>query len=58
MPFYLVYSPVHTYGTYEGATERDAIEACVRDAGYRSIEDFECQLEMPCLLEATEQGEA
>lgn len=45
----------HSFGIYEGATEREAIEACVKDAGYASIEDMERRLEQTCELIATEQ---
>lgn len=45
----------HSFGIYEGATAREAIEACVKDAGYESIEDMEQRLERPCELTATEQ---
>jgi hypothetical protein len=39
-------------GVYEGATDRDAIDACVKDAGYDSIEDMERSLGQPCELVA------
>jgi anti-sigma regulatory factor (Ser/Thr protein kinase) len=43
----------HSFGVYEGATEQEAIEACVRDAGYKSTEDMQQQLGQPCELVAT-----
>lgn len=40
------------YGVYEAASAELAIEACVRDAGYESVEDMECRLEAACILVA------
>lgn len=37
-------------GVYAGATDREAIEACVKDAGYDSIEEMERSLGQPCEL--------
>jgi len=42
----------HSFGVYEGATESDAIEACVIDAGYKSIAEMEARLNLPCELVA------
>jgi hypothetical protein len=42
----------HSFGTYEADTEVHAIEACVRDAGYESIEDMERRLGQECDLRA------
>lgn len=55
MTTYTVFNPQGaTMGDYEGETARDAIEACVRDAGYESIEQMEATLGRECELEATE----
>lgn len=45
----------HSFGTYEAKSAEEAIEACVKDAGYASIEDMERQLESPCELQAISQ---
>lgn len=39
-------------GVYQGDNEREAIEACCRDAGYESIAHAEAVLERPCTLVA------
>jgi hypothetical protein len=44
-------------GIYSAESAEGAIEACVRDAGYGSIEDMERQLAQSCELEAVEAGE-
>lgn len=44
----------HSFGTYAGATGREAIEACIKDAGYDSIEDMERRLNRKTELQATE----
>ena len=51
---YEVFNPKsgHIFGVYEGATQRDAIEACVKDAGYSSIDDMEDSIGQGCELHA------
>ena len=55
MAHYEIHNPNsgQSLGVYEGATERAAIEACVKDAGYDSIEDMEQRLDSKCELAAT-----
>ena len=45
-----------TLGVYPGGTDQDAILACVKDAGYASIEDMEASLETDCELMAQAVG--
>ena len=52
MGTYEVFSEHHWFGGYEADSEIEAIEACVRDAGYESIADMEKQLDQPCELMA------
>ena len=42
------------FGIYEAESEREAIEACFRDAGYDSIAEFENEFESKCELVAIE----
>jgi hypothetical protein len=41
-------------GIYSADSAEGAIEACVRDAGYDSVEDMERRLGQACELEAVE----
>lgn len=43
-------------GIYSADSADDAIEACVRDAGYVSVEDMERRLGEACELEAVAVG--
>jgi hypothetical protein len=54
--YYQVFNPTsgQILGFYKAETERDAIEASVKDAGYDSIEDMERRLEQPCELQASD----
>jgi hypothetical protein len=52
-----VYNPLGAdLGVYSADTAQAAIEACVRDAGYDSIDDMENRLAEQCDLEAVEAG--
>lgn len=45
---YLLWANTVVFGVYEGNSEDEAIEHCVQDAGYASIEDMESRLECRC----------
>jgi hypothetical protein len=40
------------FGVYEGCSEIDAINKCVQDAGYASIQDMENRLDTECEIQA------
>ena len=44
----------HSFGVYEAASAEAAIEACVIDAGYKSVAQMEETLETECELVAVE----
>lgn len=53
MTKFRVYNPTGVdLGVYVADTAEAAIEACVRDAGYASVEDMEHQIDQPCELQA------
>lgn len=43
----------HSFGFYAGTSADDAIESCVRDAGYSSVATMCSELDQPCELRAS-----
>lgn len=52
MKKWMVSAGVVDYGVYEADSAELAIEACVREAGYESVEDMECRIGSVCKLAA------